>query len=242
MIAAFQHLLVAFVPLLLGACAEPTPPEAHILIFTKTTGYRHTSIAAGKAALLTICREKNWQADTTEDAGFFTREKLARYRAVVFLNTTGDVLDSVQQSAFEGYIRNGGGFLGIHAASDTEYGWPWYGRLVGGWFRSHPEIQDAVIQVKDHDHAATRHLGATWQRRDEWYNLNLVNPDVNVLLLLDESSYRGGDMGPYHPLAWYHRFEGGRAFYTAGGHTEEAYSEPDFLRHLRGGLEYAAGK
>ena len=219
--------------------SEPPPPR--ILVFSKTAGYRHSSIPVGVAALRRICRENGMLLDTTENSGDFNQKNLCRYAAVVFLSTTGDVLDPVQEAEFERYIQAGGGFVGIHAASDTEYGWSWYGGLVGGYFNGHPAIQDATLQVENHDHPATRHLGATWNRRDEWYNLRDLNPQLNILLKIDETSYQGGTMGGDHPMSWYHQYDGGRAFYTALGHTEESYSEPDFLKHILGGLKYAIG-
>lgn len=161
---------------------------------------------------------------------------------MVFLNTTGDVLNPAQETAFERYIQAGGGFMGVHSATDTEYKWAWFGGLVGGYFNGHPPgTHDATLLVKDHDHAATKHLGAEWKRKDEWYNLKDVNPNVKVLLTIDEKTYTGGTMGENHPMAWYHAYDGGRAFYTAGGHTKESYSEPDFVKHLFGGLKYAIG-
>ena len=180
--------------------------------------------------------------DTTEDAGVFTEEQLKKYAAVVFLNTTGDVLDAYQQADFERFIQAGGGFVGIHSASDTEYDWPWYNLLVGGYFDSHPKIQTARLIVEDKNHPATQMLPDDWERTDEWYNFKSLNRDVNVLIRIDEQSYEGGNLGDDHPMAWYHEYDGGRAFYTALGHTEASYEEPLFLEHLLGGIRYAMGK
>lgn len=180
--------------------------------------------------------------DTTEEATAFTEPNLKRYSAVVFLNTTGDVLDPTQEADFERFVQAGGGFMGIHAATDTEYKWKWYGGLVGGYFNGHPEIQTATLQVKDAQHPSTQCLKApTWERKDEWYNIKEFNPNVKVLLNLDEKTYHGGTMGEAHAAAWYHVYDGGRAWYTAGGHTDESYSEPLFLQHLLGGLRYVLG-
>jgi cytochrome c len=213
-----------------------------VLVFSKTAGYRHASIPAGIAAIQQLGRDHGFTVVATEDAGAFTLENLRRYAAVVFLSTTGDVLNAQQQSAFEAYIRQGGGYVGIHAASDTEYDWPWYGRLVGAYFDSHPQIQAATIEVADRVHPSTAHLPEYWVRTDEWYNYR-DNPrgQVHVLATLDEGSYSGGNMGYDHPIAWMHEFEGGRSWYTGGGHTEASYREPDFLAHLLGGILYAAG-
>ena len=221
---------------------QPDKPPTNILVFSKTAGFRHGSIPAGQEALRSLCRENGLQMDTTENAGLFTDTNLSQYNAVVFLNTTGDVLNAEQEAAFERFIRAGGGYMGIHAATDTKYDWPWYGALVGGYFNGHPAIQQATLLIDAHGHPATAHLGDSWQRTDEWYNFRDLNPAVQVLLRIDESSYQGGTMGADHPMSWYHAYDGGRAFYTALGHTEESYNEPDFRRHLLGGLLYVAGR
>ena len=182
--------------------------------------------------------------DATEDADVFSEGALRQYRAVVFLNTTGDILDDAQQVQFERYIQAGGGYVGIHAATDTEYDWPWYGRLAGAYFVSHPNnpnVRTGTFRILDHDHASTRGLPEEWIREDEFYNFRSINPDINVLVDIDEESYEGGTNGEYHPMSWYHSFDGGRAWYTNMGHTEATYREPLFLQHLAGGLEYAMG-
>ena len=213
-----------------------------VLVFSKTEGFRHSSIPNGIIAIERLGQQHDFTVDATEDASAFTIENLQQYEAIIFLSTTGDVLNRNQQDAFERYIRNGGGFVGIHAASDTEYNWPWYGELVGAYFDSHPAIQTATIEVADRIHPSTTHLPEYWERTDEWYNYN-ENPRgrVHVLATLDESSYSGGNMGYDHPIAWMHEFDGGRSWYTGGGHTEDSYSEPDFLKHILGGIMYASG-
>ncbi|MGH3311341.1 MAG: ThuA domain-containing protein [Streptomyces sp.] len=237
--------------LLLGVTAIPgqaaTPPDKpradeHILVFSKTAGFRHDSIPRGIATLRQLGAENGFTVDATEDAGAFTPDNLAAYDAVVFLSTTGDVLDEEQQAAFEGYIAEGGGYAGVHAAADTEYDWPWYGGLVGAYFDSHPLIQPATVEVEDRAHPATSHLGDSWQRTDEWYNYRTNPRDrVHVLAALDEGSYTGGNMGGDHPIAWCQEYEGGRAFYTGSGHTKESYRDAAFRAHLLGGVRYATG-
>lgn len=213
-----------------------------VLVFSKTAGSRHDSIPQGVAAVAALGGANNFTVDTTEDAGAFTATNLAQYRAVIWLLTTGDVLDADQQAAFEGYVRGGGGYVGVHAAADTEYSWPWYGRLVGAYAAGHPAVQQGTIHVEDRAHASTAHLGATWVRTDEWYDYTLdPRSDVHVLATLDESSYSGGTMGADHPIAWCHAYDGGRSWYTGGGHTAESYAEPAFRAHLLGGIRYAAG-
>jgi type 1 glutamine amidotransferase len=180
--------------------------------------------------------------DTTSNAELFSDANMKNYDAVVFLSTTGDVLNNEQQEAFQRYIRDGGGFVGIHAAADTEYDWPWYNELVGAYFLSHPKQQKATILVVDKSHPATSMLPAEWKRYDEWYNYKNIVSGLNVLCKLDESSYSGGQNGADHPFAWYRDFDGGRSFYTGGGHTGESYTETLFLQHLLGGIKYAMGE
>ncbi|GLH99639.1 ThuA domain-containing protein [Phytohabitans aurantiacus] len=215
-----------------------------ILVFSKTAGFRHDSIPAGIAAIQQLGADNGFTVDATEDAGAFTDANLDKYAAVVWLSTTGDVLDAAQQAAFERYVKGGGGYAGIHAASDTEYNWAWYGDLVGAYFASHPANQTATIKVEDPAHPSTAPLPAKWSRFDEWYNFQ-SNPraDVHVLASLDERSYTAGAgaMGADHPIAWCHDFDGGRSWYTGAGHTIESYSEPNFLTHLLGGIRTAAG-
>ncbi|SFF47045.1 hypothetical protein SAMN03003324_04070 [Pedobacter antarcticus] len=213
-----------------------------ILVFAKTAGFHHESIAVGLPALQKMGTEHGFDVDTTRNSALFTSENLKKYAAVVFLNTTGDVLNDVQQQAFEQYIKAGGGYVGVHAATDTEYEWPWYGKLVGAYFVKHPEQQVASLVVKDRKSAATAHLPATWSRKDEWYNFKNINPDIKVLIELDEKSYKGGSNGAFHPIAWYHDYDGGRAFYTGLGHVDESYTDPLFLKHLLGGIQYAMGQ
>jgi type 1 glutamine amidotransferase len=224
--------------------ADACPPA--ILVFSKTSEFRHDSIPAAQAALRQLTTEHGWLADFTEDSATFTFERLARYDAVVFLLTTGDVLDANQEAAFERYIRAGGGFAGVHSASDTEYGWAWYGGLVGAHNNpqnKHSGVVSATIQVVDHTHPSTAGLPERWTRTDEWYNFATnPRPQVHVLMTVDESTYAGGTMGADHPIAWDHEYDGGRAWYTALGHTSESYRELLFFAHLWGGVQYAAGR
>ncbi|MEO6329429.1 MAG: ThuA domain-containing protein [Ginsengibacter sp.] len=212
-----------------------------VLIFTKTTGYRHSSIPQGIQAIIKLGASSGFNVEATEDAGKFNDDSLKKYSAVIFLNTTGDVLNYRQEISFERYIQAGGGYVGIHSATDTEYDWGWYGRLAGAYFDSHPEKQNATLTVKDQQHISTKHLPATWKRFDEWYNFKKISKDIHVLISIDEKSYKGGKNGEDHPMAWYHDYDGGRAFYTELGHTEESYSDPLYLQHILGGIQYAIG-
>jgi cytochrome c len=214
---------------------------ASLLVFSRTAAYRHDSIAAGVKALTQLASERGWQLAATEDASKFSDAGLASYNVVVFLSTTGDVLDDAQQAAFERFIRSGKGFIGIHSATDTEYDWPWYGELVGAYFREHPMIQAADVIVEDAQNPATAQLPTPWRRSDEWYAFQ-SNPraNVHVLLSLDETSYTPGvaNMSGDHPIAWCHEYDGGRAFYTALGHTSESYADPLFVSQLAGAVSW----
>ncbi|RZK20242.1 MAG: ThuA domain-containing protein [Pedobacter sp.] len=214
-----------------------------ILVFSKTKGFRHNSIETGKTAILKLGKENNYLVDTTENATFFTEKNLKKYATVIFLNTTGDVLNDAQQNAFESYIKAGGGYVGVHAAADTEYDWPWYGKLAGAYFISHPAVQEAKFIVKNKKHPSTKFFtDSIWMHKDELYNFKDINPDINVLVTIDENSYSGGKNGNFHPFSWYHKYDGGRAFYTSMGHTKETWTDETFLKHLLGGITYAAGK
>lgn len=214
-----------------------------VLVFSKTAAYRHESIPDGIRAIEELGKELGWTVSATEDAGVFSDFSLARFDAVVFLMTTGDVLDSDQQAAFERFMRSGKGYVGIHSASDTEYDWPFYGSLVGAYFRSHPEIQQATYRIEDREHPATRHLPLSWVRTDEHYSFR-TNPrgKVQVLLSLDEGSYKAGkDAMGDHPIVWCQELEGGgRSFYSALGHTKESYSDPLYRKLLASAIAWAA--
>jgi cytochrome c len=247
-VPAFAVLLLALaiVPAIGASLAADTatPQRPRILVFTKTAGFRHASIPTAVRAIRELGQRNGLSVEATEDAAAFSASNLRRYRAVVFLLTTGDVLNESQQAAFERFVRGGGGFAGVHSAADTEHGWAWYGRLLGAHFRSHPQIQRASVRVTNRKHPSTSGLPANWLRVDEWYNFTRnPRPSVDVLARLDEGSYRPGDgaMGADHPIAWAHSFQGGRAWFTGGGHTDESYAEPLFRRHLLGGIRYAAG-
>ncbi len=236
-------LITAAVGVWISGCTPGTSlPEKRVLVFSKTEGYRHASIEEGKKTLQQLGAENGFRVDTTENSEYFIEDSLKHYSAIVFLNTTQDVLDHRQQADFERYIQAGGGFVGIHAAADTEYKWPWYGKLVGAYFKSHPKVQEAVININDASHPCTSHLPPQWKVTDEWYNYKNINPSLTVLASLDESSYEGGENGESHPLIWHHEFDGGRAFYTGRGHTDESFQEPEFQKQLLEGINYAIGQ
>ena len=220
-------------------------PKVNVLVFSKTASFRHASIDAGKLAITRLAREKGFTASFTEDASQFTDNNLKKYNAVLFLNTTGDILNDEQQIAFERYIQAGGGYVGIHAATDTEYGWPWYGKLAGAYFLDHPmtpsNVQNGKFLVTEKNHWSTQGMPDEFERKDEFYSFKDISPKINVVLKIDEKSYVGGKNPDFHPISWYQEFDGGRSFYTAMGHTDETFSEPLFLNHLFAGIKYAAG-
>ena len=239
----FPLILFSIFVFFLTSCDKKRVGKPRVLVFSKTAGFHHESIAPGNEALLKLGLENNFLVDTIIDASIFNEDSLKNYSAVVFLNTTGDLLNHVQEADFERYIQAGGGFVGIHAAADAEYDWGWYGRLVGGYFKSHPAVQEAKLVITDKNHPATKDLLDTWVHTDEWYNYNKLSKEIQVLMTMDDSSYKGADQeGDVHPMAWYQKFDGGRAFYTGLGHRNENFTDPLFLKHLLGGIEYAIGE
>lgn len=260
----FLFLLSGFLTTaLLTACDENPRPEANadiqrnaqasashplsgarILVFSKTAGFRHDSIPAGLVALQKLASEQQFTLVATEDATAFSDENLRGFNAVIFLNTTGDVLDDNQQLAMERFIQAGGGFAGIHSATDTEWqgDWFWYRNLVGAVFKNHPNepsnVQTATVLVTDKNHPSTAALPDSFSLADEWYNFNDIYEFINVVAKVDETTYQGGEHNHDHPISWYHDYDGGRAFYTGLGHSSETFTNPEFLQHLVGGLNY----
>ncbi len=230
--------------LLIGGCSSKQNPEfINILVFSKTAGYRHDSIKDGIAAIKKLAEVNNFQVTFSEDSKIFKQKNLSPFNVILFLSTTGDILNDAQQHEFQRWIQAGGGFVGIHAATDTEYEWPWYNELVGGYFADHPPgVHEANIKVLDTEHISTKHLGNSFKTVDEWYNFKDIYPQIIPILNLDESTYEGGTMGKNHPIAWHHEFDGGRSWYTGMGHTKESFSDERFLKHIIGGILYAAGK
>ncbi|HVD16309.1 MAG TPA: ThuA domain-containing protein [Actinomycetota bacterium] len=217
--------------------------SGRVLVFSKTTGFRHQSIPDGIGALRDIGAQLSLEVDATEDASRIADASLARYQAVVFLSTTGDLLDDDQKAALQRYVRAGHGWLGIHAAADAEYRWAWYAGLVGAQFRRHPAVQQATVVVDPIGRTLVGPVPQRWQRTDEWYDFR-TNPrgKVRVLATVDETTYTGGGMGADHPIAWCHDYEGGRSWYTGMGHTNESFKEPLFLAHLSAGVRYVTGQ
>ena len=239
MIKHFKRLIpILLSGLLTVAC---TKEPSRVLIFTHTDdvdGFRHESIEKGVGVLRQLADDLGYEVEQTEDPSFIKEKNLQRYKTVVFLNTSHDVLDHYQQADFERFIQAGGGFFGIHGATATEYDWPWYGKLVGAYFLDHPEIQKAKLKVIEPSHESMDSIPQIWERTDEWYNFRQISEDLQVVMTIDESSYEGGKNGPTHPMAWYHKFDGGISYYTALGHGIDAYNEPLFQKHLKGALKF----
>jgi uncharacterized protein len=211
------------------------------LVISKTEGFRHESIEAGIEGLKKLAKENYFLLDHTEDVDIFASERLHEYDVVILLNTTGEIFLPDHQEGFKKFVQDGKGVVGIHSATDTSYEWPWYNKLIGAQFASHPQIQTARIKTLRSDHPSTYHLPQEWIWTDEWYNFKNFNDEVEVLLEIDGSSYDTGDENVgSHPIAWYQEYEGGRVFYSGLGHVKHAYEDPFFLRHILGGIWYAA--
>ena len=228
-------------------CATPLPADPlRILLFTRTEGFHHPSITDGTDMIGQIGDQEDWTIDQTEETTPFEPATLALYDAVVWLSTTGDVLDAPEQTAFEQYVSSGGGYVGIHAAADCEYGWPWYGELLGGgaWFLSHPPIQSATLHLENPGHPAAGPFAAETTFTEEWYNFRAnPRPAVDVIMTIDEGSYNPGRdaMVEDHPIVWAHRVDAGRAFYTVLGHSPATYADARFREQIRRAILWSAG-
>ena len=245
--------LIAFVSALpppataADTAAAVVAASSRVLIFSKTLGYRHDSIANGIAAISDLGRQHGFTMEATEDSIVFTPTNLARFAVVVFLSATGDVLKADQESAFKSYVLGGGGFVAIHGAVfgplACEEHWTWYGEMFCCAFTNHSAIVPATVNLDDATHPANAGLPAHWQRTDEWYNFcGTPRGCAHVLATLDETTYQGGRMGPDHPIAWCRRVGQGRMWCTAMGHTASSFAEPLFQQHLLGGILFAADK
>lgn len=240
-------LVALFCAIVVASCttADPKPP-LRVLVFSHTTGYRHASIEPGIAAIEQLGARDGYAVDASEDPDVFSADKLKAYDAVVFLSDTtkhddpsSEWLTGARRDALTNFVHNGGGIIGIHAASDSHYFWPWYGRMIGAQFDHHPKgTPTGSVRVVDPDHPATRGLAREVSRADEWYHFKQWTPDkLHVLVEFEPSSIGEADVKPY-PISWTHEFEGGRVFYTGMGHTDESYSEPWFLAHIAGGIRW----
>lgn len=217
-----------------------------VLLFSKTPGFRHPSIARGIATIRDLGTAHGFEVEATEDSGAFTSANLARFQAVIFLSVTGDVLNPDQEKAFQDYMENGGGFAGIHGSifgpKACEDKWTWYGDMFCCAFDNHSHVQPASVITEDPVHPANTNMPRRWERADEWYNYTgTPRGTAHILATVDESTYSGGKMGKDHPIAWCRQVGKGRMWYTAMGHTAQSFSEPLFQQHLLNGIRLAAG-
>jgi type 1 glutamine amidotransferase len=234
----------------LAAAGVARAEQFSALLFSKAAGWHHESILEGVTAIRNLGKLHDFNVFWTEDASrVFKDEELKKYRVVIFLSTTGDALNDDQQAAFERYIRAGGGFVGIHAAADTEYNWPWYTKMVGHMFHIHPAVQTATIKVENPNFPGMDRFAKRFLATEEWYEYDAPRSKLNYLLSVDEKTYKpyakwgpkeGKGMGDFHPIAWYHEYDGGRAFYTGLGHLPQTFSDANFLHHVYGGIYWAA--
>ena len=245
----FKLLLLALATTLAASTARAE--QFSVLLFSKTAGWHHESILAGVPAIRTLGELHDFKVSWTDDANrVFNDRELAKYKAVIFLCTTGDVLNDQQQAAFERYIKAGGGFVGIHSASDTEYDWPWYTKMVGRMFHIHPAVQTATIQVENPNFPGMDRFAKRFLFTEEWYEVDASRSDkLSYLLSVDEKTYapyakwgpkEGKGMGKFHPVAWFQEYDGGRAFYTGLGHLPATFSDQNFMHHIYGGIYWAA--
>jgi type 1 glutamine amidotransferase len=262
---------VTAVGMVLGAGALAAPAaqaedDYKVLVVGQTLGFRHSHIDDTTNAVIQLGEDNGFTVDvwdsrqpslTLTSTPFTSAEDLSKYATIIFaspVDATNNLdpnrprlLNDTELAAFQGYIRSGGGYVGLHAATDSMHTVPWYSELTGGSarFRNHPAQQTATMRVESPGHPSTSMLPAEWVRFDEWYNFT-ANPreDVHVLITLDESTYNPGSgaMGADHPLAWCHNFEGGRSWYEGAGHVDASWSDPLFLEHILGGIEWTAGK
>ena len=234
----FLNLIVFFC---IGNLNIFSQEHLNLLLYTKTAGFRHKSITTGKDAFKLWAKQENWIIHNSESPTDVNTKHLSNIDVVVFLNTTLDVLDESSRKAFQRFINEGGGFVGIHAASDTEFNWPWYYQMIGAYFKNHPKVQVATLKIhQDTKHPSISHLKDSLTIKDEWYNFrDDVLKRVNVLMTIDENSYKGHNKDKSHPISWYHYFDGGRIFYTGMGHTLEIYKNPDFINHVKSAVNWA---
>jgi hypothetical protein len=248
---SLRILLLVVITLAAGLAGRAEQFKA--LLFSKTAGWHHESINAGVIAIRQLGQLHDFDVFWTEDAGrVFNDKELAKYKVVIFLCTTGDVLNPEQQAVFERYIKAGGGFVGIHSASDTEYDWPWYRKMVGYMFHIHPAVQTAAMKVLDYNFPGMDRYAKRFLATEEWYEFgppeSTPNP-LRFLLAVDEKTYKphakwgpkeGKGMGDFHPVSWYQEYDGGRSFYTAMGHLPATYTDASFMHHVYGGIYWAA--
>ena len=230
-----------------------TPKAKRVLVYTRNgltlegkKGFVHDNIASSVAAIQELGRDNGFGVDASEDPNAFTDDNLKQYDALVFANSNNEILETeAQKAALQHYIHAGGGFVGIHSACGSMRQWPWFWAMLGGTFDRHPTLQPFTLKVVDHTNPSTAFLKETWQWTDEFYYVKQMPPDLHILLAGDLSTLNDPAKPKdkeTQPLAWCHEFEGGRCWYTALGHKQEHYSDPDYRRHILGGILWAMGE
>ncbi|MCH7410259.1 ThuA domain-containing protein [Belliella sp. DSM 111904] len=236
-----RNFLLTLIILLLFSNLSFGQHQFKALVFSKTKGFRHQSIPDGVVAIKKLARDNVFDVFTTEDEDFITDKNLADFDVIILMSTTGTIFNSDQKKSIEKFVQAGKGIVGIHSATDTEYEWEWYTKLIGAQFRNHPHQQTLKLNVVDRDHPATYHLPEKWVWSDEIYAFKNFNSEVKVLITADERTYKTGNgMGEFHPIAWTNEYDGGRMFYTALGHTDWAFLDDNFMKHILGGIWWAA--
>lgn len=221
----------------------------NLLVFSKTAGYRHDSIAAGIAALKRLVTESgDFIITASEDATLFTPTTLSTYSVICLLHNSGEFLTDEQLSALQGFVSSGGGVFGIHCAAAGMLSSDWYRRLIGARFDMHPDPEVGSFTVVNRSHPinfAAESGSPPKHWKDEWYNFTshpAENSNLQFLLAGETSTFKGGKHGLHHPLAWYQDFEGGRSAYIALGHFDEAWEDKWFSGWVQRGLLWTAGR
>jgi glucose/arabinose dehydrogenase/type 1 glutamine amidotransferase/beta-xylosidase len=225
--------------------------EAHVLIFTATTQFRHTeAIEQGVPVLTAAFEEAGITSEHSEDSALFTDEGLSHYDALVMFQTSGDPWNAAQKAALERYMEAGHGIVAIHNATDMRGNYAWWDNMIGSLMPGHANTgtspgQPGTVRVEDRTHPSTQHLPLRWSRADEWYNFSTnVRGNAHVLATMDETTYDPGPnaMGYDHPISWCKPYDGGRAWMTGMGHFGAHYTaEPLMVQHIVGGVKWAAG-
>lgn len=232
---------LALILIVISSAESFSQNQFKALVFSKTKGFRHQSIPDGVVALKKLARDNVFQIYTTEDEDFITDKNLDSFDVIILMSTTGTIFNSEQKRSIEKFVQSGKGIVGIHSATDTEYEWEWYTKLIGAQFLNHPHQQTLKLNVVDRNHPATYHLPESWVWSDEIYAFKNFNKDVNVLITADERTYDAKDgMGDFHPISWTNEYDGGRMFYTALGHTDWVFQDDNFMKHILGGIWWAA--
>jgi uncharacterized protein len=240
--------------LVLTNLAAGAETERRVLLYTRNQVAKglfvHDNIPASVEAIKKLGAENHFAVEVSDDPGAFTDANLKKYKALIFDNTNNEIFDNEEQkAALQHYIRAGGGFVGIHSATGSMRKWPWFWSLIGGTFKRHAKMQTFTLKVKDATDISTAHFPASFEWTDEFYYVDQAPAGRHVLLAGDMSKlddpgkekFPGKQPNDEYPLVWRHEFEGGRAWYTSLGHQKEHYTDPQFTKHLLGGILWAMG-